>query len=122
MPRITGAESLVRNVSCLMRKSISILIGALLALAVVYEVAFRFITADCGLVDATTNPPRVNYSRDALSFPWRNLIFRVRTRLPFGKVRLAPEHLYVDGGRVYCRAPDGAWLDMGGPAPEGTQR
>jgi hypothetical protein len=96
-----------------MRKSISILIGALLALAVVYEVAFRFITADCGLVDATTNPPRVYYSRDALSFPWRNLIFGVRTRLPFGKVRLAPEHLYVDGGRVYCRAPDGAWLDMG---------
>ena len=100
-----------------MRKPISILIGVVLALALVYEIAFRIITANCGLVDMQASPPRVVYGHDAPQFPWRRLIFGARTRLSFGKVRLAPEHLYVDGGKIYCRLPDGKWLDMERPGP-----
>lgn len=98
-----------------MRKVIPILIAAGLVGVVVYEVTFRCITANCGLVDMQASPPRVVYGHDVPQFPWRRMIFGFRTRLPFGKVRLAPEHLYVDGGRIYCRLPDGRWLDMGRP-------
>ncbi len=97
-----------------MRRRILISLGAVLLLAVLYEVAFRYVTASCGEVDMKARPPRVYYSEDLdASFPWRSMFFGFRTQLPFGRVKLAQHSgAYVDGGRFYRRLRDGSWQDM----------
>ena len=97
-----------------MRRRILILLGVVIALATVYEVSFRTVTASCGEVDMKARPPRVYYSDDLLSsFAWRRMLFGFRTRLPFGKVRLSEgSGAYVDAGRFYRRLADGSWQDL----------
>lgn len=101
-----------------MRKRVIISLSAVLVLALGYEVAFRWVAANCGEVDMKTHPPRVYFSDDLLSpVPWRSALFGFRTRLPFGKIRLCPK-LYVSGGRFYRRLPDGRWQDLTGTMAE----
>ena len=97
-----------------MRRRLLELAGILLLLAVLYEMAFRYCTAQSGEMDVNVRPLRVYYSADMLStFAWRKMLFGFRARLPFGKVRLAEgTALFVDGGRFYWRMPDGSWYDM----------
>ena len=95
-----------------MRRRVLIFSICALGLTVAYEATFRYVTASSGLVDMQQRQPRIIYSNDSVSFPWRRMLFGFRTRLPFGKVKLWPEHLYVDGGKIYSHLPDGGWMDM----------
>ena len=115
-PSSTGLDQLtsrrIITVRRSMRRAFLMTIGTVVFVAALYELAFRYCTAASGEVDMKAQPPGVYYSSDLpSSFQWRKAVFGFRTRLAFGKVRLA-SGAYVDGGKFYRRLSDGSWQDV----------
>ncbi|NQU41522.1 MAG: hypothetical protein HQ523_16375 [Lentisphaerae bacterium] len=97
-----------------MKQKLVIVTGAVLAVLLVYEIAYRVCTRQWGEIDTDATPVSLYYSCDLMAgCNTMENVFAPRTALPLGKVRLARgTGAYVSGGRFYRRTPEGSWHDL----------